>query len=139
MRRLLTVVALLALVGCAGHRPQTITVKLTPLPTLAQPHAWLAKEYPETHCTAYLNVDADAQHVTWLTPCASSRNRGCGVLVAMALQPGCYSYAAAQPSSPLIGSNRTGISLGCHSLAIRLLHRALRLDLKRLFHQRIDS
>jgi hypothetical protein len=67
MRRLLTVVALLALVGCAGHRPQTITVKLTPLPTLAQPHAWLAKEYPETHCTAYLNVDADAQHVTWLT------------------------------------------------------------------------
>jgi hypothetical protein len=46
MRRLLTMVALLALVGCAGHRPQTITVKLTPLPTLAQPHAWLAKGIP---------------------------------------------------------------------------------------------
>jgi hypothetical protein len=67
MRHLLIVVALLALVGCAGHRPQTTTVKLTPLPTLAQPHAWLAKEYPETHCTAYLNVDADAHQVTWLT------------------------------------------------------------------------
>ena len=63
----LLLISMLWLVSCAGPHPQTITVKLMPLPTLAQPHAWLTKEYPETHCTAYLNVDADAQQVTWLT------------------------------------------------------------------------
>jgi hypothetical protein len=62
----LLLIAMLWLVGCAGPRPQTLPVQLTPRPTLAQPHAWLTKEYPETHCMAYLNVDADAQHVTWL-------------------------------------------------------------------------
>jgi hypothetical protein len=60
-------ISILLLMGCARQHPQTTTVKLTPLPTLAQPHAWLVKEYPETHCMAYLNVDANAQHVTWLT------------------------------------------------------------------------
>jgi hypothetical protein len=62
----LLLISMLLVVGCAGTPRRTITVKLTPLPTLAQPHAWLTKEYPETHCTAYLNVDATAQHVTWL-------------------------------------------------------------------------
>jgi hypothetical protein len=65
MKRLL-LISLLWLVGCAGPRPQMVTVTLTPPPTLAHAHAWLTKEYPETHCTAYLNVDADAQPVTWL-------------------------------------------------------------------------
>jgi len=65
MKRLL-LISLLWLVGCAGPRPQTIPGTLTPPPTLAHPHAWLTKEYPETHCTSYLNVDADAQPVTWL-------------------------------------------------------------------------
>jgi hypothetical protein len=59
-------ISMLLLMGCARPHPQTTPVKLMPPPTLAQPHAWLVKEYPETHCTAYLNVDADAQHVTWL-------------------------------------------------------------------------
>jgi hypothetical protein len=59
-------ISMLLLIACARPHPQTTTVKLTPLPTLAQPHAWLTKAYPETHCTAYLNVDATAQHVTWL-------------------------------------------------------------------------
>ena len=65
---LVPVVALgaLLLVGCAGHRPQVIHARLTPLPTLERPEAWLSKAYPETHCTAYLNVEATAQHVTWL-------------------------------------------------------------------------
>lgn len=65
---LLPVVALgaLLLVGCAGHRPQVINARLTPQPTLERPEAWLSKAYPETHCTAYLNVEATAQHVTWL-------------------------------------------------------------------------
>jgi hypothetical protein len=56
----------LLLVGCAGHRPQVINARLTPQPTLERPEAWLSKAYPETHCTAYLNVEATAQHVTWL-------------------------------------------------------------------------
>jgi hypothetical protein len=60
-------ISMLLLIGCAWPHPQTTAVKLTPLPTLMQPHAWLAKEYPETHCMAYLNVDAGTQHVTWLT------------------------------------------------------------------------
>ena len=67
MRRLPLVVALLVLVGCAGHRPRVVNVRLTPQPTLDRPEAWLSKAYPETHCMAYLNVDADAQHVTWLS------------------------------------------------------------------------
>jgi len=56
----------LLLVGCAGPRPQVINARLTPQPTLERPEAWLSKAYPETHCTAYLNVEATAQHVTWL-------------------------------------------------------------------------
>jgi hypothetical protein len=48
MKRLL-LISLLWLVGCAGPRPQMVTVTLTPPPTLAHPHAWLTKEYPQTH------------------------------------------------------------------------------------------
>ena len=65
-RYLLTVVALLALVGCAGHQSQVIKVRLTPQPTLERPEAWVLKAYPKTHCMAYLNVEATVQHVTWL-------------------------------------------------------------------------
>jgi uncharacterized lipoprotein YmbA len=43
MKRLL-LISLLWLVGCAGPRQQTITVTLTPPPTLAHPHAWLTLE-----------------------------------------------------------------------------------------------
>jgi hypothetical protein len=57
---------LVALVGCAGHRPQVTNVRLTPQPTLERPEAWVLKAYPETHCMAYLNVEATAQRVTWL-------------------------------------------------------------------------
>jgi hypothetical protein len=64
--RISLLLLLLALVGCAGHRPQVIKVRLTPQPTLERPEAWLLKAYPETHCMAYLNVEATAQHVTWL-------------------------------------------------------------------------
>lgn len=60
------VLLLVALVGCAGHRPQGINVRLTPQPILERPEAWVLKAYPETHCMAYLNVEATAQHVTWL-------------------------------------------------------------------------
>ena len=62
----LVVLGALLLVGCAGHRPQVINVRLTPQPTLERPEAWVLKAYPETHCMAYLNVEATAQHVTWL-------------------------------------------------------------------------
>ena len=60
-------ISILLLIGCARPHPQTTTIKPTPLPTLMQPHAWFVKAYPDTHCMAYLNVDAGAQHVTWLT------------------------------------------------------------------------
>jgi hypothetical protein len=58
-------ITLALLVGCAGHRPQVIKARLTPQPTLERPEAWWSKAYPETHCMAYLNVDATAQRVTW--------------------------------------------------------------------------
>ena len=64
--RIWLLLLLVALVGCAGHRPQVINVRLTPQPTLERPEAWVLKAYPETHCMAYLNVEATAQHVTWL-------------------------------------------------------------------------
>jgi hypothetical protein len=37
----LLLISMLLVVGCAGTPRRTITVKLTPLPTLAQPHALL--------------------------------------------------------------------------------------------------
>jgi hypothetical protein len=66
MRHLLMVGVLLALVGCTEHRSQVINVRLTPQPILERPESWLSKAYPNTHCMAYLNVDATVQHVTWL-------------------------------------------------------------------------
>jgi hypothetical protein len=64
--RLWRLLLLVALVGYAGHRPQVTNVRLTPQITLERPEAWVLTAYPETHCMAYLNVAATAQHVTWL-------------------------------------------------------------------------
>ena len=39
--RIRLLLLLVALVGCAGHQPQVINVRLTPQPTLERPEAWV--------------------------------------------------------------------------------------------------
>ena len=67
MRRLPLVVALLVLVGCAGHQPRVVNVRSD---TPAHPRStggMVIESVPRDALMAYLNVDADAQHVTWLS------------------------------------------------------------------------